>query len=52
MASLGLGDISEFPFLQPPDKKSVRDGIQLLQELGAFAPGNDGTSATSSGASE
>ncbi|MDN6241427.1 ATP-dependent RNA helicase HrpA [Corynebacterium variabile] len=47
MASLGLGDISEFPFLQPPDKKSVRDGIQLLQELGAFAPGNDGTSATS-----
>ncbi|AGP30921.1 ATP-dependent helicase [Corynebacterium terpenotabidum Y-11] len=40
MASLGLGDISEFPFLQPPDAKSVRDGIQLLQELGAFSPGN------------
>jgi ATP-dependent helicase HrpA len=36
MAALGLGDISEFPFLQPPDAKSVRDGVQLLRELGAF----------------
>lgn len=44
MASLGLGDIAEFPFIQPPDAKSVRDGIQLLQELGAFAPGGTGTS--------
>lgn len=43
MASLGLGDISAFPFLQPPDAKSVRDGIQLLQELGAFSPGTTGT---------
>jgi ATP-dependent helicase HrpA len=36
MAALDLGDISRFPFLQPPDAKSVRDGVQLLRELGAF----------------
>ncbi|MGV0743357.1 ATP-dependent RNA helicase HrpA [Mycolicibacterium sp. XJ870] len=36
MAALGLGEIEEFPFLDPPDARSVRDGVQLLQELGAF----------------
>lgn len=36
MAALGLGDIEAFPFLDPPDARSIRDGIQLLQELGAF----------------
>lgn len=36
MAALGLGDIESFPFLDPPDRRSVRDGVQLLQELGAF----------------
>ncbi|GAB5899578.1 ATP-dependent RNA helicase HrpA [Mycolicibacterium mageritense] len=36
MAALQLGDIAEFPFLDPPDARSVRDGVQLLQELGAF----------------
>ncbi|WP_304047958.1 ATP-dependent RNA helicase HrpA [Jatrophihabitans endophyticus] len=36
MASLRLGDIEDFPFLDPPDRRSVRDGIALLQELGAF----------------
>ncbi len=36
MAALGLGDIEEFPFLDPPDKRSIRDGVLLLQELGAF----------------
>ncbi|OPE45975.1 ATP-dependent RNA helicase HrpA, partial [Mycobacterium intermedium] len=36
MAALQLGDIENFPFLDPPDRRSVRDGIQLLQELGAF----------------
>lgn len=44
MAGLGLGDITDFPFLQPPDSKSIRDGIQLLQELGAFPPGSPGIS--------
>jgi ATP-dependent helicase HrpA len=35
MMSLGLGDILAFPFLQPPDKRGVRDGLDLLAELGA-----------------
>ncbi|MCV7282075.1 ATP-dependent RNA helicase HrpA [Mycolicibacterium flavescens] len=36
MAALGLGDIESFPFLDPPERRSIRDGVQLLQELGAF----------------
>jgi ATP-dependent helicase HrpA len=36
MAALRLGDVEQFPFLDPPDRRSVRDGIALLQELGAF----------------
>ncbi|VEG46842.1 ATP-dependent helicase HrpA [Mycolicibacterium flavescens] len=41
MAALGLGEIETFPFLDPPDRRSIRDGVQLLQELGAFD--GDGT---------
>jgi ATP-dependent helicase HrpA len=36
MMALGLGDILAFPFLQPPDKRGVRDGLDLLAELGAI----------------
>lgn len=36
MSALGLGDIENFPFLDPPEKRSIRDGVALLQELGAF----------------
>jgi ATP-dependent helicase HrpA len=36
MAALQLGDMEKFPFLDPPDRRSIRDGVQLLQELGAF----------------
>ena len=36
MAALQLGDIEKFPFLDPPDKRSIRDGVLLLRELGAF----------------
>jgi ATP-dependent helicase HrpA len=36
MAAIGLGDIERFPFLDPPDRRQVRDGITLLQELGAL----------------
>ncbi|MCU1687162.1 MAG: ATP-dependent helicase HrpA [Amycolatopsis sp.] len=38
MTSLGLGDIAAFPFVEPPDSRQITDGIQLLQELGAFDP--------------
>ena len=36
MAAAGLGDIERFPFLDPPDRRQVRDGIRLLQELAAL----------------
>ena len=36
MAALRLGDIEDFPFLDPPDRRQVRDGIALLRELGAL----------------
>jgi len=35
MISLGLGDIQAFPFLQPPDSRGIKDGLDLLKELGA-----------------
>jgi ATP-dependent helicase HrpA len=38
MATLGLGDIATFPFIDPPDHRNVRDGVHLLEELGAFDP--------------
>jgi ATP-dependent helicase HrpA len=37
MASLGLGDIARFPFVEPPDRRQVSSGVQLLEELGALA---------------
>ncbi|GAA5059815.1 ATP-dependent helicase HrpA [Thermocatellispora tengchongensis] len=36
MTSIGLGDIAAFPFVEPPDQRQVKDGVNLLQELGAF----------------
>ncbi|TIH36330.1 ATP-dependent RNA helicase HrpA [Subtercola vilae] len=39
MISLGLGDIASFPFLQPPDSRGIKDGLDLLSELGAINPG-------------
>ena len=38
MSALGLGDIGAFPFVDPPDRRSIRDGIALLEELGALDP--------------
>ncbi|WP_403020780.1 ATP-dependent RNA helicase HrpA [Salinibacterium sp. GXW1014] len=35
MISLGLGAIEDFPFLQPPDSRGIKDGLDLLRELGA-----------------
>jgi len=35
MISLGLGDIAAFPFLQPPDSRGIKDGLDLLRELTA-----------------
>src|SRR3954471_15561095 len=41
MSALGLGDVAAFPFVDPPDRRSVRDGIDLLHELGALDPTKD-----------
>ncbi|WFB08687.1 ATP-dependent RNA helicase HrpA [Streptomyces sp. LX-29] len=39
MTAAGLGDIEKFPFIDPPDRRNIKDGVQLLEELGAI----DGT---------
>ena len=36
MIYLKLGDISQFPFIDRPDLKSIKDGFDLLFELGAI----------------
>jgi ATP-dependent helicase HrpA len=38
MTSLGLGDIAAFPFVEPPDRRNVKAGVDLLHELGAVDP--------------
>ncbi|WP_198679178.1 ATP-dependent RNA helicase HrpA [Thermomonospora amylolytica] len=38
MTNLGLGDIAAFPFVDPPDRRNIKDGVDLLHELGAFDP--------------
>ncbi|MGV9558955.1 ATP-dependent RNA helicase HrpA [Streptomyces sp. NPDC003401] len=38
MTAAGLGEIERFPFIDPPDHRNIRDGVQLLQELGALDP--------------
>jgi ATP-dependent helicase HrpA len=36
MTAIGLGDVDRFPFVEPPESASIRDGYLLLDELGAF----------------
>ena len=43
MISLGLGDIASFPFLQPPDSRGIKDGLDLLRELGALEDARAGS---------
>jgi len=55
MASLGLGEVARFPFVEPPDRRNVTAGVQLLEELGALSsPGgaSGGASGGPSGAAE
>ncbi|WP_166234477.1 ATP-dependent RNA helicase HrpA [Propioniciclava coleopterorum] len=52
MADARLGPIEDFPFVEPPDRSQVRDGLRLLRELGALAddePGRDGQRLTPTG---
>ena len=39
MISLKLGDVLDFPFIDRPDIKSIKDGFNLLAELGAIKRG-------------
>ena len=39
MAAIGLGDVPKFPFIDPPDPRSIADGLTLLAELNAFKNG-------------
>jgi len=36
MASMRLGQIEEFPFLEPPEQKFINDGYRTLQEIAAL----------------
>jgi len=41
MLQLRLGDIRNFPFIDPPDSRLINDGYKLLEELQAVtADGN------------
>lgn len=36
MLSLNLGNVSDFPFIDPPAERSIKDGFDLLLEIGAI----------------
>lgn len=36
MKSLRIGEVEQFPFIQPPAPRMIADGYQLLSELGAI----------------
>jgi ATP-dependent helicase HrpA len=44
MHALKLGDIENFPFVEPPDGRYIRDGLRTLRELGALSS-EDGVEA-------
>jgi ATP-dependent helicase HrpA len=39
MAAINLGDVPDFPFIDPPDARNIADGLALLAELNAFKDG-------------
>ena len=45
MTAIGLGDVARFPFVEPPDHRSIVDGYALLEELAAVKPAPDGLKA-------
>ena len=49
MVSLKLGDIEQFPFIQPPEHKAIRDGLNLLHELDALHDKQDKPTLTATG---
>lgn len=51
MLALGLGNIRDFPFVQPPDNRNINDGLRLLEELAAVKQSKDETQLTKVGRS-
>ncbi|MFD6176377.1 MULTISPECIES: ATP-dependent RNA helicase HrpA [unclassified Isoptericola] len=53
MISVGVvktpDDVAKFPFVEPPDTRAVRDGVQLLSELGALETKDGATRLTDVG---
>ncbi len=41
MKSLGLGEVEHFPFVEPPPRRAIADGYQLLAELNAVDARNE-----------
>lgn len=37
MAALHLGNVADFPFIDPPDRRAIADGVALLTEIGAIS---------------
>ena len=53
MISVGVAsspdDVAKFPFVEPPDTRAIRDGVNLLNELGALQTAGGKTTLTSVG---
>ena len=41
MKALHLGHVEDFPFIEPPQRRAIADGYDLLQELGAVNEANE-----------
>jgi ATP-dependent helicase HrpA len=41
MKALRLGHVEDFPFIEPPQRRAIADGYDLLQELGAVDEYNE-----------
>ncbi len=48
-AALDLGEVADFPFVDPPESRNIADGVRLLEELGAVTPGRGPTRLTGAG---
>ncbi|HWL88065.1 MAG TPA: ATP-dependent RNA helicase HrpA, partial [Polyangiaceae bacterium] len=41
MKALGLGEVEDYPFLDPPQPRAIAEGYRVLEELGALGPGRE-----------
>ncbi|HTV10308.1 MAG TPA: ATP-dependent RNA helicase HrpA [Acidimicrobiales bacterium] len=50
MAAIGLGEAEDFPFIDPPDRRNIRDGVAVLEEIGALTTPSGGAREPQPGA--